>query len=402
MRLNSAVISDKITEVLWDMSSLNIDTTDSFSTPESTEEQETGLAPEPSEPNQITDPFDPEQIKIRTVHVLIEQLVTRIKYKEIDLTPDFQRLRGIWDSERKSRLIESLLLRIPIPVFYVSAQENDDWSVVDGLQRMSTISDFINGEFGLEKLQYLTYFDKFKHEKLPRPMQRRISETQLIVNVIEPGTPPEVMFNIFLRINTGGMTLNGQEIRHALYKGPVREYLQRLAESQSFLKATAHSVKPPRMADRECVLRFLAFYLSSSDQYSDNDLDKHLSAAMKAVNDMSDSQRSAVEKDFDKAMTAAYDIFGDDAFRKRSHPAHYRSAVSRALFEVWSVHLAQLDPGQIDAVVADREKVKEKFMQLINIDRDFDRAISYSTGVPQRVHKRFDAVGELLKGILQC
>ena len=94
LRLNSAVISDKITEVLWDMSSPNIDTTDSFSTPESTEDQETGLEPEPSEPNQITDPFDPEQIKIRTVYVLIEQLVTRIKYKEIDLTPDFQRLRG--------------------------------------------------------------------------------------------------------------------------------------------------------------------------------------------------------------------------------------------------------------------------------------------------------------------
>ena len=402
MRLNSAVISDKITEVLCDMSSPNIDTTDSFSTPESTEDQETGLEPEPSEPNQITDPFDPEQIKIRTVYVLIEQLVTRIKYKEIDLTPDFQRLRGIWNSERKSRLIESLLLRIPIPVFYVAAQENDDWSVVDGLQRMSTIVDFINGEFGLEKLQYLTSFDKLKHEKLPRPMQRRISETQLIVNVIEPGTPPEVMFNIFLRINTGGMTLNGQEIRHAMHRGPVREYLQRLAESQSFLRATVHSVKPTRMADRECVLRFLAFYLSSVDQYTSNDLDKHLSTAMKTVNTMSDSQRSEVERNFDKAMTAAYNIFGGDAFRKRSTPEHNRRAVSRALFEVWSVHLAQLDQGQIDAVVSDREKVKEKFMQLINIDGDFDRAISYGTGLPQRVHKRFDAVGELLKEILQC
>ena len=384
------------------MSSSNIDTTDSFSTPESTEDQETGLEPEPSEPNQITDPFDPEQIKFRTVYVLIEQLVTRIKYKEIDLTPDFQRLRGIWNSERKSRLIESLLLRIPIPVFYVAAQENDDWSVVDGLQRMSTIVDFINGEFGLEKLQYLTSFDKLKHEKLPRPMQRRISETQLIVNVIEPGTPPEVMFNIFLRINTGGMTLNGQEIRHALHRGPVREYLQRLAESQSFLRATGHSVKPTRMADRECVLRFLAFYLSSVDQYTGNDLDKHLSTAMKTVNTMSDSQRSEVERNFDKAMTAAYNIFGGDAFRKRSTPEHNRRAVSRALFEVWSVHLAQLDQGQIDAVVSDREKVKEKFMQLINIDGDFDRAISYGTGLPQRVQKRFDAVGELLKEILQC
>ena len=384
------------------MSALKIDDIDSSSTPESAEDQETGLEPESSDLSQIDDPFDPERIKIRTVPVLIEQLVTRIKYGEIDLTPDFQRLRGIWNSERKSRLIESLLLRIPIPVFYVAAHENDDWSVVDGLQRMSTIFDFVNGEFGLEKLQYLTSFEKLRHEELPRPMQRRISETQLIVNVIEPGTPPEVMFNIFLRINTGGMTLNGQEIRHALHPGPVREYLQRLAESPSFLRATGKSVKPTRMADRECVLRFLSFYMSSPEQYSDNDLDKFLSDAMKTINRISESERKEIEKDFDKAMKTAYGIFGDDAFRKRSNPYHYRRAVSRALFEVWSVHLARLDSGQITAVLADRERVKEQSMQLLNSDRDFDRAISYSTGVPQRVQKRFAAVGELLSEILQC
>ena len=384
------------------MSSLKIDDANSTSMPESMEVQETGLETELTEPNHITDPFDPEQIKVRTVPILIEQLVTRIKFKEIDLTPDFQRLRGIWNSERKSRLIESLLLRIPIPVFYVAAQENDDWSVVDGLQRMSTIFDFVNGEFGLEKLEYLTSFEKLKHQELPRAMQRRISETQLIVNVIEPGTPAKVMFNIFLRINTGGMTLNGQEIRHAMHPGPVREFLQRLAESQSFLKATNHSVKPTRMADRECVLRFLAFYLSPPDNYSDNDLDNYLSVAMEDINEMNDYQVSEIERDFDKAMTAAFAIFGDDAFRKRSHKAHSRRPVSRALFEVWSVHLSKLDSDKIDALVAAGEKVREEFIQLMNSDRDFDRAISYSTEGPQRVHKRFDAVGELLKGISQC
>ncbi len=389
------------------MSSLEIDTTDSFHTSEITDDSEvfdpeTGLEKEPNDSNQITDPFDPEQIKIRTATVLIEHLVTRIKYEEIDLTPDFQRLRGIWNSERKSRLIESLLLRIPIPVFYVASQENDDWSVVDGLQRMSTIFDFVSDKFGLEKLQYLTSFENLKHSQLPRPMQRRISETQLIVNVIDPGTPPEVMFNIFLRINTGGLTLNGQEIRHAMHRGPVRDFLQRLAESQGFLQATDHSVRPTRMADRECVLRFLAFYLSSPDQYSDSDLDSYLAGTMKAINRMNDSQRAEIEKAFDKAMKAAYAIFGDDAFRKRSHWDHNRRAVSRALFEVWSVHLARLDSAQIATVLADKEKVKEKFMELMNIDSDFDRAISYSTGGPQRVHKRFDAVKELLEEILQC
>ena len=131
-------------------------------------------------------------------------------------------MRGIWDNQRKSRLIESLLLRIPIPVFYVAANEDEKWAVVDGLQRISSIHDYVTGVFPLKRLEYREEFNGQRYDLLPRAMQRRISETQLVVNVIEPGTPPEVMFNIFRRINTGGMTLNGQEIRHALHPGPVR------------------------------------------------------------------------------------------------------------------------------------------------------------------------------------
>ena len=94
------------------------------------DEPESGVETEQEDPqDKITDPFDPEQIKIRTVNIVVEQLVSRIGYDEIDLAPDFQRLRGIWNSERKSRLIESLLLRIPIPVFYVAANKSDHWAV---------------------------------------------------------------------------------------------------------------------------------------------------------------------------------------------------------------------------------------------------------------------------------
>ena len=125
----------------------------------------------------ITHPFDPEKIKIRTVNIVVEQLVSRIRYEEIDLAPDFQRLRGIWKEERKSRLIESLLLRIPIPLFYVAADKSETWSVVDGIQRMSTIYDYVDGHFPLSQLEYLSWLDGRKHDNLPRPMQRRISET---------------------------------------------------------------------------------------------------------------------------------------------------------------------------------------------------------------------------------
>ena len=364
----------------------------------STQEDESGLEVEKEDPQEkITDPFDPEQIKIRTTPLLVEQLISRINYKEIDLAPDFQRLRGIWNDERKSRLIESLLLRIPIPVFYVAADESEIWSVVDGVQRMSTIYDYVTGAFPLTRLEYLTWLDGQNHEALPRPMQRRISETQLIVNVIEPGTPPEVMFNVFLRINTGGMTLNGQEIRHALNPGPVREYLKVLAQSSEFKKATDDSIKEIRMADRECVLRFLAFYIDPPEKYATNDLNGYLGKVMKKINEMSSKERDSLSADFKKAMCAASDIFGEYAFRKRTNRDDRRRPISKALFESWSVQLALCSPDQIRVLVKKREDVQRRFIRLMSEDEDFNNAISYSTGTPRRVRKRFQTIKQLVK-----
>lgn len=345
----------------------------------------------------ITNPFDPEQIRIRTVNIVINQLVSRIEHEEVDLAPDFQRLRGIWDVKRKSRLIESLLLRIPIPVFYVAADENENWSVVDGVQRMSTINDYVKGQFPLEKLEYLTKLNGLDYENLQRPMQRRISETQLIVNVIDPRTPPEVMLNVFLRINTGGMQLNRQEIRHALYPGPARKLLEKLAKCKEFLKATDKSISETRMADRECVLRFLAFHITPPEEYSANDLDGFLGDIMEKINGMSDAERDILVEEFKDAMTAAFDIFGEDAFRKRSQASDKRRPVNRALFESWGVNLACCTPEQINILVRNRGEIKDKFISLIQDDSDFDRAISYATHTPRRVRNRFHSINKIIQ-----
>ena len=350
----------------------------------------------------IKRPFDPEKIRVRTVNVVVDQIVSRIKHKEIDLVPDFQRMVGVWNVEQKSRLIESLLLRIPIPVFYVAADQNEVWSVVDGLQRTTTISGYVTGTFTLQRLEYLTNLDGCSFTELPHRMQRRIRETQLVVNVIDPGTPEEVMFNIFRRINTGGVTLNGQEIRHALHPGPVRKYLKKLAESDEFKTATDYSVKDRRMEDRECVLRFIAFHIDPWEHYAANDLDGYLGTAMRRVNAMEKSGREILTRDFMRAMRGAYRIFETDAFRKRYARDEVRSRINKALFEAWSVGLARLQDDDAETLAGNRERIIDEFITLMNTDSEFVASISASTGDPARVRKRFRTIEELIERCLHA
>ena len=361
---------------------------------------DSGLELEQEESGAIKCPFDPAKIKMRTVKVVVAQIVSRIDHDEIDLAPEFQRVAGIWDDQRKSRLIESLLLRIPIPAFYVAADDSERWSVVDGVQRTSTIYGYVKGSFKLSRLEYLTRFDCLSYAELPRHMQRRIDETSLVVNVIEPGTPEEVMFSIFQRIITGGVTLNGQEIRHVLHPGPVRDFLGELAETDEFLKATDGSISPDRMADRECVLRFLAFHIDPWEKYSANDLDGYLGLAMKKINDMSTSERSDLSNEFKKSMEAACNIFRRDAFRRPHHTNASRRPISKALFETWGVGLARRSVQQIERLVDNRKQIIEGFTTLVRIDEEFDRAITYSAGTSSRIRKRFRAIDELIERCL--
>ena len=366
------------------------------------EDPHSGLEVERDDPQvKIEHPFDPEKIKVRTTPLLVDSLVARIEHDEIDLTPDFQRSL-VWSEMQKCRLIESLLLRIPIPVFYVAADEKENWTVVDGIQRISTIHEYLTDRFPLRQLEYLDQLDGQTYSTLPRPMQRRINETQFVVNVIEPGMPEEAMFNIFRRINTAGTALNGQEIRHALHSGPAREYLKKLAETQDFLEATRRSVISKRMGDRECVLRFLAFRIDTWEEYNTDDLDGYLGRAMTKINAMSEDARERIALDFKKAMRAASRIFDDDAFRKRNDMKHSRRPVSKALFEAWSVQLARCSAVQIEELVDKREEVRKRFIVLMNEDSDFHQAISYGTGTPRRVKKRFAAIAELIAEVLAC
>ena len=343
----------------------------------------------------------PEELTVYTTTVTVYQVIQRIKQEEIDLSPEWQRNEGIWGDVQKSRLIESLLLRIPIPVFYVAADNYNNWAVVDGVQRISTINAFLNKEFKLKSLEYLNQLDGLNFDEIPRYMQRRIDETQLTVNVVDSDTPYEVMFNIFKRINTGGLPLNGQEIRHALNPGKARALLMELANSQEFKSATSGTIDTKRMADRECVLRFLAFFINGWSNYTSTNLDKFLGDTMRNINKMDHQDCEKLKSSFIFAMNAAEKIFALHAFRKIKSENSPKSPISKPLFEVWGVCLANRPSETIKILVENKDEVQRAFQDLLNDDEEFLSAISYSTGLAHRVKKRFETIEDLIQKIIE-
>jgi len=361
-----------------------------------------GSDPDENEDN-ITQPFDPEKIRVDTRPYTIDLLLNRIKYGELNLSPDFQRADNIWNSKTKSRLIESILVRIPLPAFYMDATDEDKWVVIDGLQRLTTLKQFaIDKSLRLSELEFLELNDK-NFDDLPRNLQRRITETQVTVYLIEKGTPNEVKFNIFRRINTGGLPLSLQEIRHALNQGKSANLLKRLSNLKEFKKATANSISGQRMADREFILRFLAFFINPYHDYKATEFDSFLSDIMKTINKMAEKEINALENQFIKAMFTAYEIFGDDAFRKRYRMDAPRSPINKALFESWAVNLSKLNVHQTSKLIEKKDMVKAKFIDLMN-DRDieprFDSAISQGTGDVRKVKRRFSAIEQLIQEVL--
>lgn len=350
----------------------------------------------------ITRPFDPDRIKIHSTPALIDGIIKRINHNEIDLAPAFQRKARLWSQENKSRLIESLLLKIPLPVFYVAADDKDCWSVVDGIQRLTTIYDFVTNKFSLHGLEYLTQLDGLTFEKLPRTFQRRIEETSLSMNLILDGTPEEVMINIFKRINTGGMPLTSQEIRNALNKGKMRDLLRNLAKSPELQTAATIRVNDSRMGAQELVLRFLAFYTQPWQEYVQQNygLDKFLNSAMRRLNKLPEPELAQLSQVFCKTMLVAHAIFGDNAFRRPKSASGARSPINRALFEAWGVSLARLSDADQAVLIGKKQQVRDDFVQLF-ANPVFNTAISSSTGALARVTTRFTEIENLIQGALK-
>jgi len=353
----------------------------------------------------ITEPFNPNQIRIETKPLSLDILISRMENKEIILQPEFQR-NEVWKPKAQSRLIESLLIRIPIPAFYMDATNDEKWLVVDGQQRLSTLRQFVidksDKRLRLTELEFLQELNEKTFDELERPLQRRIKETNVTVYLIEKGTPDAVKLNVFKRINTGGLPLSRQEIRHALNGQKVNDMLKDLAISPEFLKATGGSIQTKRMADREFVVRFFAFLLKPAEEYVERDFDLFLSNTMREINDATDEERKGWREQFLRAMRSSADILGRYAFRKRTRfEDHERlQPVNKALFEAWSVNLATLSDAEVRSLQDRSNLLWQKFALLLDRGHPFYQAISQGTTDPNRVKLRFREIRQLIQETL--
>ena len=220
------------------------------------------------------------------------------------------------------------------------------------------------------------------------------------MHVIRKGTPPEVKFNVFARINTGGIVLSPQELRHAITPGSARGVLETWAGSPEFVKATDGSVKPSRMDDRELVLRFLAFFILGLPAYRQADMDGYLIRAMKTINRLELAELDLTWAAFTRAMNTAHAIFDNDAFRKRFFPNAGRLPINKALFESVSVNLARLTESDLQTLIERQAAVRTEFMKLCG-DRQFEAAISQGTGDVTKVKRRFASISDLFKKVLE-
>jgi hypothetical protein len=409
-------------------------------TEEYDENQGTGVEAENTEGDdqRKTRPYDPKRIRVDPKMFSLRQIMDMIDDGELDLAPDFQR-RKVWKQREKSRLIESILLRIPLPAFYFSADSDGTLRVVDGLQRLSTVHDFVRGGadkkggFELSDLEYLEKeLNGKRHADLESSWSRPIGTTQIAVNVIDPQTPRKVKFDIFKRINTGGTPLNGQEIRHCMSEQRSRDFLkacsggfyddestpisfEQYQSSRGKLSKRIYSkahdagsefgdatnwkmYEHVRMADREMILRFCAFRLIADDigQYGPSmTMEEFLTEATDKIDrEVKDAVLVELAEDLKRAMINAKALFGEYAFRKWPEKEENFNPINRALFESWSVMLAnyelvQLEPHKKDIVKAARKAMTK--------NTEFIESISNATGIRSRVVQRFKVVRNILE-----
>ena len=356
-----------------------------------------------AEDNSIEDvhgPFDPNAIDVDISVVNLGSLLEQLEYKEIDLRPEFQRASDVWSPVKKSRLIESVLLGLPLPSFYFREDpETNKLLVVDGLHRLCAFMDFcITKKLKLKGMQLLTTLEGVTYDELDRTQIRRIKSLKVTLNTLRKNTPQRVKLVIFQRVNTAGVPLTPQEMRNALYQKKATDLLKRMAKLDSFSKATGGKIPSKRMTDCDFANRFVAFYLYRKEY--DGNLDEFMGDALEKINKMSQQKIDFIHDIFDRSMKVCYELLGNTAF-KRPDPQKPNSFLktNKAIFEVLSVSIALLTENEQEILIQRKNRFRNEIYSLFR-DETFIKAITSGTAMQPQVEYRHTQVQQLIKQVI--
>lgn len=330
-------------------------------------------------------------LQITKVERTIFELHRSWKKDVLRLNPDFQR-EFVWDYRRKVKLVESVLARVPLPVFYLSEENEDETLVIDGQQRLTTLFSFMDGEFPLKGLSLLPEFNKKHFAELDGKVQRRFENTPLTCFIVQPGTDEQVKFQIFERINEGAIALNAQEIRNCLYRGPGLDFIKRLANDDSpgsFRDVAGAHRGYKRMKADELVLRSMAFLDLGLNEYP-GELKIFLNNELKHLNQSSNSERETLERRLRHALGRSRSVFGEHAFC-RYNPADksWARQLNGPLVEVIIVGFDQVLPEGKHLSTRKAKGIRESFQNLCS-EEAFRDSITFATQPTSTVRKRFE------------
>lgn len=352
----------------------------------------------------------PERRRVKTDKrdLPVETLHSWVSRGKINPQPDFQRYY-VWNNLKASRLIESLLLDIPIPVVYVAEEANQTYSVVDGQQRITSIHSFINGkfpdgrDFTLSGLQVLKEINGKLFRQLSEEQQEAILNATLRLIVIDHDSDPDVKFEVFERLNLGAEKLNDQELRNSVYRGKYNELLRDLAPNPHMLKIMGAIRPHNRMADRQLILRFFAMWRNTHLKYK-APMKHFLNREMEDYRNPTERELSQMHSVFEKSIEMAYTVFGARAFRRfnpgRKGVAEGKWEAKKLNVALWDTLLYTFSFYEKSQIVPIADAILEEFLDVMTNDETFVEYITSTTDKPDRVNYRAEVWRQRIQGLV--
>lgn len=332
----------------------------------------------------------------------VSDLYMRKKGGDLILDPIFQR-RKVWDDKRSARLVESVILEVPLPVFYLAESQDGSEEVIDGQQRLTALFRFLDNEYELAGLKALPALNGSKFAKLDKPTQKLIRQYALRVVTFKKESDENLRFEIFERLNTGAVPLNDQELRNCIYRGTYNDLLHKLSADPDYMWLMGFKGPEKRMRDIEYVLRFSAFYHATYLKYRPS-MARFLNEDMVLHQNISPKTAAQLESAFKNSVTLIRSLLSKNAF-KRYYRGDEKSPSGRwepkkfnaSLYDVLMWSFADADKNQ---VMSRLDSISEALIMLMTQNQDFIDSIELSTSSGKAVQKRFDIWRQTLTSIL--